>query len=122
MKLLMRLTTVALVVLCASVRTVDASPILAPVAGTTTMGEIFPLLHAFDQTGLSATYISGVTDFATFTASTTHDSQVDNDWVSSTTVGSVTFDLGTVQTVDGLAFWNFGGLGGNPSSPSRNSR
>jgi hypothetical protein len=35
--------------------------------------------------------------------------------VSTTTAGSVTFDLGSLMTVDALAFWNFGGLGGNPT-------
>jgi len=91
----------------------QASPIRGVVSGTTTMGEAYPLAHAFDQSGLSGTYINGVTDFGTFTAATTHDSQAGNDWVSSTVAGSATFNLGSLQTVDGLAFWNFGGLGGS---------
>jgi hypothetical protein len=41
-----------------------------PVSATTTLGEEFPLVHAIDQTGLSAN-VTGGTDFATFTAGTT---------------------------------------------------
>jgi len=96
-------------------RTADASPIVGPVAGSTTAGTSFALSNAFNQSGLSANYVSGVTDFATFTATTTHNSQPGNDYVSTTTSGAVTFDLGSVMTVDKLAFWNFGGLGGNTS-------
>ena len=92
-----------------------ADPIRGPVSATTTMGEAFPLVDAINQTGLSANYVSGVTDFATFTAGTTHDSEPGTDWISGTTVGSVTFDLGSLISVDEMAIWNFGGLRGNPS-------
>jgi hypothetical protein len=109
----MKVAGLVLVVFLFGAIQAQASPILGVVSGTTTMGEISPLTHAFDQSGLSATYVSGVTDFGTFTATTTHDSQPGNDWVSSTVAGSATFNLGSLQTVDALAFWNFGGLGGS---------
>jgi hypothetical protein len=92
-----------------------AGVIEGPVSASTTMGEAFPLSHSFDQSGLSATYVSGITDFATFTASTTHDSEPGNDWVSITTVGQVIFNLGSAQPIGEVAIWNFGGLGGNLS-------
>jgi len=92
-----------------------ADPIRGPVSATTTMGEVFPLVDAINQSGLSANYLSGVTDFDTFTGGTTHDSEPDNDWIAATTVGSVTFDLGSLISVDEVAIWNFGGLAGDPS-------
>jgi hypothetical protein len=101
----------ALLLTLGSVSQAIADPIRGPVTATTTMGVVFPLVHAIDQTGLSATYVSGVTDFATFTASTTHHSQPGNDWMSLTTFGSVTFDLGSLIPVDEVAIWNFGGVG-----------
>jgi hypothetical protein len=91
----------------------DASPIRAAVSGSTTMGEAFPLSHMFDETGLSATYINGMTDFDSFVATTTHDSEPGNDWVSTTTSGTTTLDLGAAFSIDRIAVWNFGGLGGN---------
>jgi PEP-CTERM motif len=106
---------IVLIVLFAGVERANATPIVAPVSGTTTMGAFFPLSNAFNQSGLSATYISGVTDFATFTAVTTHNSQPNNDYTSTTTTGNVTFDLGSVMSIDKIAFWNFGGLAGNPA-------
>jgi len=105
---------IALFVLFAGVERASATPIVAPVSGNTTMGSLLPLNNAFNQSGLSATYISGVTDFATFTATTTHNSQPNNDYIAATTTGNVTFDLGSVMIIDKIAFWNFGGLGGNP--------
>jgi hypothetical protein len=105
----------ALVLVLGGVHQVEAGLIVGPVSASTTMGEDSPLVHAFDQSGLSAHYVSGVTDFATFTASTTHDSEPGNDWISTSTSGSVTFDLGSLMTIDKVAVWNFGGLGGVPS-------
>jgi hypothetical protein len=96
-----------------------ADPIRGPVSAATTMGEsgeLTALVHAIDQTGLSANYVSGVTDFATFTAGTTHYSEPESDWVSETTAGSVTFDLGRLMSIDKVAVWNFGGPRGNPEA------
>lgn len=66
-----------------------------------------------DQSGLSATYVSGVTDFSTFTASTTHATQsFANSYLFSPTT-AVGFDLGSVVDVNGVAVWN---LVNNPAS------
>jgi hypothetical protein len=90
-----------------------AGVIVSPVSGTTTMGEAFPLSHAFDQSGLSPHFTSGVTDFTSYIAGDPrHDSEPGNDWVSNTTTGVAVFDLGRVMNLDSVAIWNFGGLGG----------
>lgn len=58
------------------------------------MGESFPLVRAIDQSGLSAAYVSGATDFDTYVAATTHDSQPGSDRVATATTGSAVFALG----------------------------
>lgn len=92
----------------------QASWMRGAVSATTTMGEEYPLVHAIDQSGLSAAYVSGVTDFDAFVATTTHTSNPDLDWVSTSTSGSVTFNLGSIYTIDRLAVWNFGTGTGTP--------
>lgn len=70
----------------------------------------YALVNIINQSGLSANYISGVTDFSSFAATTTHDSGG-----VGTNSGFVLafgppqqfiFDLGSVKTIDGLAFWS----------------
>lgn len=92
----------------------SAGEILDPVSATTDMGESFALVNSFNQSGLSAGYVSGVTDFATFVATTSHDSEPGNDWVATQVTGEATWDLGSIQGVDAAAVWNFGPLGGSP--------
>lgn len=75
--------------------------------------------NLIDQSGLSASYVSGVTDFASYTASTTAcygctpgegafrelggvASDVDG-------LGSITFDLGAAKSISGMAIWNQAG-------------
>lgn len=68
----------------------------------------------FDQSGLSATYTPGVTDFDTFVAATTHDYAFDgNEWWSEygLTSASVTYDLGASMTIDKMALWNEDAVG-----------
>lgn len=65
--------------------------------------------NIIDQSGLSAGYTSGVTDFATYVAtdpSHTSDS-INTQWFSSngTTIGNVDFDLGSSFTVSQIALW-----------------
>ena len=95
-----------------------ASVIRGAVSATTNMGEAFPLVHAIDQSGLSATYVSGVTDFDAFVATATHTSNPDMDWVSTSARGSVTFNLGSIFAIDRLAVWNFGTGSGDISRES----
>ena len=90
----------------------NATLMVGPASATTTAGEIWSLEHSFDQSGLSANYVSGVTDFDVFTATTTHSSNPGSDYVS-TGFGTVTYDLGQLYLIEELAFWNFGGGSGN---------
>jgi hypothetical protein len=92
-----------------------AGVILDPVSATTNMGEIYPLVHTFDQSGLSPGYVSGVTDFETYVATATHADTPGADWVSNSTTGSATWDLGGVFTIIDAAVWNFGTDEGVPS-------
>jgi len=78
---------------------------------STDMGTSFNVLaNVSNQSGLSAGYQSGDTDFDTYIASTpTHDS-VSGGWASSgTTSGNVDFDLGGTFIIRSIAFWNVGG-------------
>jgi hypothetical protein len=61
-----------------------------------------------NQSGLSAAYTSGVTDFDSYVANTTHDSSFStNVWVQHEG-GSLIFDLGGAFDISGLALWNRG--------------
>lgn len=68
------------------------------------------LSSLIDQTGLSAGYTSGVTDFDSYIASgPTHNSALgSNGWATqnNVTAAFVTFDLGSSMTVESMAFWN----------------
>lgn len=68
--------------------------------------------NTFDQSGLSQTYISGLTDFDSYvTSTTTVATGNDNDaWfgVSGAPLpGNLDFDLGSSQTVTQLAMWSY---------------
>lgn len=67
------------------------------------------IANTYNQSGLDATYTSGVTDFASFVATTKHTYVFENtEWFSNlgTTSASVTYDLGAVKRIDALALWN----------------
>lgn len=90
-----------------------AAAILSATSVTTTMGAFISATaveKAIDQSGLSQTYTSGVTDFATFTSQATHIglSNGSASWFSAlgNRTGTLKFDLGSSQTIDGLALWN----------------
>ena len=75
MKLSHLLAGVVTVVMLAAPATADV--MIDPTAVSSPSGDFggaFALVNMINQSGLSATYISGVTDFATFTATTTHNS------------------------------------------------
>lgn len=92
---------------------VMAAPIIGAVGVSTDMGTAggsTPLPRVIDQSGLSQTYTSGVTDFATYVASTTHVG-INNgtaSWFSALNhkTGNVVFDLGVETTIDAFALWN----------------
>jgi hypothetical protein len=66
-----------------------------------------PVVNTINQSGMSATYISGQTDFATYVASATAQF-ASSAWFSP--VGPVTreirFGFGSATVLDGLALWN----------------
>jgi hypothetical protein len=67
-----------------------------------------------NQSGLSAIYTSGVTDFDSYVSTTTHDSDsLDNLWVFLGRSGVITFNLGASYTLDALALWPLSGSTGD---------
>ena len=88
-----------------------ADVMLDPTAVTTNMGQAghSNIDNIINQSGLSAPYTSGVTDFATYTASATSAiATQSNSWASATntTTGNVDFTLGGPTTIDNFALWN----------------
>jgi hypothetical protein len=89
-----------------------ADAILGATSVTTTMvsGPGYSIDALIDESGLSSTYVSGVTDLSSF-LSVTHNSTVTtNDWVSkgqNPTTGNIDFDLGSSVTLDTLLLWNY---------------
>ena len=93
-----------------------AVPIYQAMSVTATRADFggpFALVNMINQSGLSAAYTSGVTDFGTFTGSTTHVSPGSgtNSGFSVGPDGQFSFDLGSVLTIQGLAFWATGNIG-----------
>lgn len=74
-------------------------------------GGAFDIQNAGNQSGLSQTYVSGTTDFATFVATTTHaspgstNSGFTNSPSGFSSPQQFTLDLGSTFTINGLAFW-----------------
>jgi hypothetical protein len=68
-----------------------------------------PASATIDQSGLSATYVSGVTDFDTYLGTNpTHTLLArNNEWFSDfgNLTPTLTFDLGAVLTIDRIALW-----------------
>ena len=80
-----------------------------------------PPEHAIDQSGLTSNYASGVTDFDAYIASNPlHDWRFQyecfsqEDLASDSTSATLTFDLGSVVTINRIALWNeeFAGIAG----------
>lgn len=93
-----------------------AGTVLAPVSAVSSIGSgdtvNYQPVRMIDQSGLSAGYVSGVTDFDSYVATTVHlhASFGLNNWSSPIGVrlGSLTFGLGPGATVDRLALWSDG--------------
>ena len=68
------------------------------------------IADTYNQNGLSNTYVSGVTDFASFlSGNPTHSTFfADYEWFSElgSEVASVTYNLGAVKAVSAMALWN----------------
>jgi hypothetical protein len=89
-----------------------AGTMLQPAAASTNMGwfNTYEPFRTINQSGLAATYTSGVTDFATFasTTGTVNGGSSFTGWYSqaNTTTGNFDFDLGGTFAIDGFALWN----------------
>lgn len=95
----------------------NATYIRSAASTTSSVGDAVPAANMSNQSGLASTFINGVTDFDVYNpGSVTHDYPWANEWFAplGTDVGSVTFDLGYVFTIDKFAFWNedSGGVAG----------
>jgi len=101
------------VALCCVLGSASAGVVISPgsVSGN---GGTFPASHIIDQSGLSAHYVSGVTDFDSFVASTTSNyGLLPNLGELGDTAGPTTgrwiFNLGSVHLIDEVAIWNQAG-------------
>ncbi len=78
-----------------------------------TLGGRYPLVNTINQSSLSATYVSGITDFASYTATTTSGQLIGSGFTGFSTNGpqQFTFDLGASFSIDGIAIWNTDSVG-----------
>jgi hypothetical protein len=113
------LLSLSIALLLVPAHTVDATMVVQPVSATLTNfvpgGE--PITQAINQSGLSAGYTSGVTDFDTYVAGEpTHTSTgapgttdfSGNASSHDVSALQITFNLGSLYIVEEIAFWNFG--------------
>ena len=76
---------------------------------------LYPLVNLINQSGLSATYTSGVTDFTTYTGTTVH--TIDLSASPSGITGSdslpqtITFQFSGPTSIDAIAVWAFNNEG-----------
>jgi hypothetical protein len=86
------------------------SPVAAPVNTVGEWGTCCDIGNAFDQSGLSLGFTSGVTDFDVYMASSPMHSfnYLDQEFIGPEDVlsGTIVLDLGASFLVDRLAFWN----------------
>ena len=112
-------TYLALLAALLSPMAANADLITSAIGATasSTFGAPFDIGNTIDQSGLSAGYVSGVTDFATYLAtSPTHTLLAfDNEWFSAdgVTAATITYDMGSVLALLNFALWNeeFSGFG-----------
>ena len=94
----------------------QAGVALAPTSISSPQGDFGggnALENIINQSGLSATYISGVTDFGSFTATTTHSFPGNSGFTATESSGpqQFSFDLGALTTIIGIAIWNTNSVG-----------
>lgn len=102
----------ALAILVTMVAPASAQYILQPTAISSPQGDYgspYDLPLIISQSGLSLPYVSGTTDFITYTALATHNSTNSlNSGFTGTPGGypqQITFNLGSAQDINGIAFW-----------------
>ena len=101
----------------------QASVIISPVSATASfeLSSTYDIGNTIDQSGLSAGFVDGVTNFDAYLAdigagNPTHSyTAADNEWFTPVGITSATvnYDLGGVYSIDRLALWNeeFSGIG-----------
>lgn len=95
----------------------EAATIIGAVDATasTEAGPNFGIDKSIDQSGLSANYVSGTTNFADFVATTTHNPDAwDQEWYGAEVpTATGIYDLGAVYTLESVAIWveEFAGFG-----------
>jgi hypothetical protein len=112
LKSLSLVTVGATVMALGAITQAEATQIIQPQSASTTLGEFGPFIldNAINQSGLSTTYTSGVTEFASYLSGNPTQS-FSVSWIgSSSAPGSVTFDLGNVFDLDGMAMWGTAGV------------
>lgn len=94
----------------ASAAVIGASTVSSPQGD---FGGSYPLLNIINQSGLSAGYVSGVTDFASYTATTTGVGLAGAGFTGTESNGpqQFTFDLGSSTLIDAIAIWQSGSVG-----------
>ena len=87
---------------------VIVSPIAAPVNTAGQNSSADPIANTYNQNGLSMTFVSGVTNFASYIAGNpTKNFAFTDEWFSTIGVysGTIIYDLGTSYTLSQMAFW-----------------
>lgn len=93
--------------------TAQAGTIIDPATVSSPQGDFggnYALVNLINQSGLSAAYVSGVTDFTSYTASTTHSENRANVPSGFTNQygnfpQSITFTLPGSETIDAISLW-----------------
>jgi hypothetical protein len=105
----------------------SAATVVSAVSATasSTFGS-YNIIDTINQSGLSAGYVSGVTDFDSYVAANPIHSALatGREWftVYNDSIPNVTYDLGTVRNIDRLMLWNeeYSGFGTGTLSYSTN--
>lgn len=110
-----RFSSILLVALASLAGGASAALVYGPTSASSTLSTFDGSLAAtYNQSGLSAGYTSGVTNFETYVTSTTHASpNPGNAWAVrvSDLPGFITYDLGDAILIEKLAVWtSFGGF------------
>lgn len=97
-------------VLCLSVSSAKGGLMLQPTGASTNMGSVtgFEPTYARDQSGLAASYTSGITDFDTFvpTTGTSGGGNSLTTWFSQFSItGNFDFTLGGLFTIQSFGYW-----------------
>jgi len=108
--------TLAAALSVALLSTAQAGTIVSAVDATVLSGGpgIGDIADTYNLFGLFNDYVSGVTDFDSYASSALHDYQYfEQEWFSNvgSTSAVVSYDLGKVRNIQGMAFWNEDGTG-----------